>query len=166
MKNYLINRTIPELIYLIFKKIKIFIFIKINYKLFKKNKIEIRGIPEIICRKNLMFLGKISINENVFINASGKITIGDNVTLSKGVSLLSTGINTDNWKINKIYKYHIFKEIIIGDNVWLGANVIVCAGSFIPNNCIIGAGSVVVDKLDKENALYVGIPAKFKKYLG
>lgn len=35
------------------------------------------------------------------------------------------------------------KEIVIGNNVWIGLNVIVLKGSIIGDNTIIAAGSVV-----------------------
>lgn len=31
----------------------------------------------------------------------------------------------------------------IGDNVWIGGNVVICPGVHIGDNCVIGAGSVV-----------------------
>ena len=36
------------------------------------------------------------------------------------------------------------KPVTIGNNVWLGANVVVCGGVTIGDGCVIGAGSVVV----------------------
>ena len=35
------------------------------------------------------------------------------------------------------------KPVHIGDNVWLGANVVVCPGVTIGDGCVIGAGAVV-----------------------
>lgn len=42
---------------------------------------------------------------------------------------------------NSAFEYG--KEVIIGDNVWLGGNTVVCPGAHIGNNVVIGAGSVV-----------------------
>ena len=33
--------------------------------------------------------------------------------------------------------------IVIGNNVWIGANTVILRGSCIGNNCVIGAGSVI-----------------------
>ena len=33
--------------------------------------------------------------------------------------------------------------MIIGDNVWIGANTVILRGSIIDNGCVIGAGSVI-----------------------
>ena len=35
------------------------------------------------------------------------------------------------------------KPVVIGNDCWLGANVVVCPGVTIGENCVIGAGSVV-----------------------
>lgn len=55
------------------------------------------------------------------------------------------------------------KEIMISDHVWLGAHVNVLKGTVIPQGCIIGNSSVVTSKLDKQNAIYAGVPARYIK---
>lgn len=42
---------------------------------------------------------------------------------------------------NSTYEYG--KEVVIGDNVWIGGNTVVCPGVRIGDNVVIGAGSVV-----------------------
>ena len=49
--------------------------------------------------------------------------------------------------------------IVIGDDVWIGANVVVTAGSVINDGCVVGAGAVVVGELPA-NMICVGIPAR------
>lgn len=51
----------------------------------------------------------------------------------------------------------------IGDNVTLGANVVIIGNVHIGNNVIIGAGSVVVKDVP-DNAVVVGNPARIIKY--
>ena len=51
------------------------------------------------------------------------------------------------------------KPIIIGENVWLGANVTVLPGVTIGKNAIIGAGSVVTKDIP-ENVIAIGNPCK------
>ena len=50
-------------------------------------------------------------------------------------------------------------KVRIGDNVWLGAGVIVLPGVTIGNNVVIGAGSVV-NKDIPDNSLAVGNPCR------
>lgn len=51
------------------------------------------------------------------------------------------------------------KPVDIGENVFIGANVIILKGSIIGNNCVIGAGSVVSGVFE-DNAVIAGNPAK------
>lgn len=57
------------------------------------------------------------------------------------------------------------KRPIIGDNVFLGANVTIIGGVRIGNNVEVGAGSVVVKDVP-DNCVVAGNPAKIIKYLG
>ena len=58
---------------------------------------------------------------------------------------------------------HVFGDINIEDDVWIGANCIITAGVKIADGCVIGAGSVVTKNLNK-NSIVGGVPAKLIKY--
>lgn len=51
------------------------------------------------------------------------------------------------------------KPIKIGNNVFLGINVVVLPGTVIGSNVIVGAGSIVKGRL-LDNSVYAGVPAK------
>lgn len=51
------------------------------------------------------------------------------------------------------------KKIVIGSNCWLASNVTICAGAHIGNDCVIGAGSVVVGNIP-DGYLAYGVPTK------
>ena len=51
------------------------------------------------------------------------------------------------------------KEVVIGNDCWFGANVVVCPGVAIGDNCVIGAGSVVTRDIPA-NSFVAGVPAK------
>lgn len=55
------------------------------------------------------------------------------------------------------------KRPIIGDNVSLGANVVIIGGIHIGNNVVVGAGSVVVKDVP-DNCVIAGNPAKIIRY--
>lgn len=97
-------------------------------------------------------------NSNVSINCSKAITIGSMAQLGWDVEMIDTDghdiLTLDGEKINPD------KEIVIGDNVWIGARTSILKGTVIPNDCVIGYGSIVSKKLDEANAIYAGISAK------
>nr|WP_268998954.1 DapH/DapD/GlmU-related protein [Leptospira interrogans] len=55
-------------------------------------------------------------------------------------------------------------DVVIGNNVWLGSQVIVLKGVKIGDNSVIGAGSVVTKSIP-ENCLAAGNPAKPIRFL-
>ena len=56
-----------------------------------------------------------------------------------------------------------YKQVIIENDVWIGANVVVMPGVKICNGAIIGAGSVVTKDIPPY-AIAVGVPAKIIKF--
>ena len=54
--------------------------------------------------------------------------------------------------------------ITIGEDCWLGGNVVVCPGVTIGNRCIIAAGSVVAKDIP-DDSLAAGVPAVVKRSL-
>lgn len=56
------------------------------------------------------------------------------------------------------------KHVIIGDNGWVGDNVVILPGVRIGNGCVIGSNAVVTKDLP-DNCIVVGVPAKvIKRY--
>lgn len=70
------------------------------------------------------------------------ISIGSNVTISTGVSLL-----THDASVGPIVGRNVYSDIVgpitIGNNCFVGANSIILPGVRIPDNSIVAAGSVV-----------------------
>lgn len=98
----------------------------------------------------------VSINDFVYINAKGGVSIGNDVALSVGCKIISTSLDYNNIGPNKI---HIDKEIIIGNKVQIGAGAIILPGVTIGNNVVVGAGSVVTESIGN-NTIVAGVPAR------
>ena len=106
---------------------------------------------------NKLSLGRnVTLNDYVYINALAPIVIGDNVSVSAGAIIVSTGLEIDRFLVEKV---HFKKEIIIGNNVQIGAGAIILPGIKIGNNVVVGAGSVVTKNV-QSNSIVVGNPAK------
>ena len=89
----------------------------------------------------------IEVGKNFFANYNctmldvAKITIGENCLMAPNVSIYTAGHPIHPDSRNSMYEYGI--PVTIGDNVWIGGNVVICPGVTIGSNCVIGAGSVV-----------------------
>jgi acetyltransferase-like isoleucine patch superfamily enzyme len=126
------------------------------------NNVILRGVPKLVYGKNIIFGKNVILNDAVFIHAKEGVSIGENTTLSYGTSVITESYVVDNYSMYK-KKEHSGKKIVIGRNVWICANSLILPGVRIADNVIVGAGSVVVDDLMEEGALYAGNPARFIK---
>lgn len=87
-----------------------------------------------------VYLGdNVIIGPNCILGSLGKITLGNNTRLSEGVV-----IETAFLKLNELnYGKHNFKDVVIGNNVWVAMHSIVLPGVSIGDNSFIAAGSIV-----------------------
>jgi len=113
------------------------------------------------------FKGKLKIGShscisyNTVIIAAGPfgISIGEHFDCGPNCGIFSSRSDYNNSEA------HIFKPVVIGDNVILYHNVTISPGVTIGNNAVVGAGSVVLKDVDA-NTFVAGTPAKFVKNLG
>ena len=82
------------------------------------------------------------------------IQIGNRVTLAPRVHILAHDAST-----KRILGYTVIGKVIIGNDVFIGANSIVLPNVTIGNKVIIGAGSVVTHSIP-DNSIAIGNPAK------
>ena len=105
----------------------------------------------------------ISLGHNFFANYNcklmdgGKITFGDDVLVGPDCTFVTATHPTDPQR--RLEGYQRFQPITVGNNVWFGAGVTVCPGVSIGDNCVIGAGSVVVKDIPN-NCVAAGNPCK------
>ncbi len=93
-------------------------------------------------------------NLNNYIQATNGIIFGNNIELGPGVKIISSNHDTSNFR-----KHIKCNPIIIGDNVWIGANTVILPEIEIGENVIIGAGSVITKNIPP-NSIAVGNPCK------
>jgi acetyltransferase-like isoleucine patch superfamily enzyme len=110
----------------------------------------------------------ISIGEGcrlngAYIHAKKSISIGKNCVVASGVNILDSN-GHELCSINRAIGRDEPVSISIGENVWLGLNVVILKGTIIGNNCVVGANSVVKGDFP-DNSLVMGNPAKIVKSL-
>lgn len=94
-------------------------------------------------------------NHNLIILDGNKVTFGYNVFIAPNCSFYTAGHPLDAERRNKGLEYA--KPIKVGNNVWVGGNVVVLPGVNIGDNVVIGAGSVVTKDIPS-NTVAVGNP--------
>ena len=111
------------------------------------------GLKNVHVGKNVIF------NFNVCLVDDADIFIGDDCLIGPGCHLITAQhpISPSLRKGEEKLQYN--RPIHIGNNVWLGAGVIVLPGVSIGENSIVAAGSVVTHDLPS-NVIAVGTPAK------
>ena len=125
-------------------------------------------------------IGKNSrLGSNIFILNYKNLEIGENSSIGKNSEIF----NYDKVKIGncvdigtQLYMNtanHIFSDknsplskqgaennqILIENDIWMGARVTILSGSYIPERVVIGAGSIISKRLETKK-VYAGNPAK------
>lgn len=129
------------------------------------------GIPWPVCKtavvnnKNNIYFHPDSINifqspGCYFQNIDGIIKIGRNVHIAPNVGLITT-----NHDIYDLDSHMPGKDIVIGDNCWIGMNSVVLPGVVLGNHTVVGAGAVVTKSFPEGECIIAGVPAKTIKTL-
>lgn len=114
------------------------------------------------------FGGEIKVMENTAIFDYTIIDIQNRLEIGRDCLVAPFCYITDYDHVLRDKNLPIIKQgyksspIVIGNNVWLGTHVIVLKGVKIGDNCVIGAGSVVISDIPA-NSLAAGVPAKVIK---
>lgn len=110
-----------------------------------------------------VFIGSDTvIGRRNIITAKNKIVIGNNVLIGSDVQIIdhSHGIARD--ALIREQRAEI-GEVMIGDDVWIGAGAKILMNSRIGTGAVIGSNAVVRGDIP-EYAIAVGVPARIVKY--
>lgn len=101
-----------------------------------------------------------AINSGTVIYSGNGVRIGDSVLIAANCTLAAT--NHQFADPTRLIRHQGFMPsrggIVIGDDVWLGANVVILDGAVIGKGAVIAAGSVVAGQVEPY-AIYAGAPA-------
>ena len=110
------------------------------------------------CGKNITVGKIVFINSGCHFQDQGGITIGDGTLIGHCVVLATLNHDFSPSKRGTLHP----APIVIGKNVWIGANATIVPGVTIGNGSIIAAGAVVTKDVP-ENVVVGGVPAKIIK---
>lgn len=97
------------------------------------------------------------------IRGNGNVIFGDNFHSGEECLIITSNHNFDTGSKIPYDNTYIDKDVVFGDNVWLGSRVLVLGGVTIGEGAIIQAGSVVVKNIPPL-AIAGGSPAMVFKY--
>lgn len=96
---------------------------------------------------------------NAFTEIRGTVRIGDAVRIGASTSIIGFNHGFDRLDVPVFRQPHVSRGIEIGDNVWIGAHVVVLDGVTIGAHAVIGAGAIVTRDVPAY-AIAVGNPAR------
>lgn len=115
--------------------------------------------------ENLQLGSNVSIHRGCYIDAIGGISLGNDVSVAHGTSILSADHQWDDSSIPIRDNPVKLREVRIMDDVWIGCGCRILAGVSIGSRTVVAAGAVVVKDV-APCSLVVGVPARCIKTIG
>lgn len=98
-----------------------------------------------------------------YLDCTGELNIGNDVSIAHGTTIMTSSHNYSKDTIPIKDQGMSYKKVVIEDNVWIGAKVIILYGLLIKQGTIIAANSTVTKDVIS-NVIVAGSPAKILKY--
>lgn len=108
-----------------------------------------------------------SLNSGIVIYTGNGVRIGDNVAIAANTTIAPTNHEFRSRDV-PIHEQRFMPSrggIVIEDDVWIGANVVILDGAKLGKGCVVGAGAVVRGDLPAFS-INVGAPSRVVGYRG
>jgi len=94
-------------------------------------------------KEGLLEIGScVFYNNNCSLSSMGRIKIGDNCLFGENVHIYDHNHKYDHLSLTNQNDFAI-GSVNIGNNVWVGSNVVILKGVTIGNNVVIGANNLI-----------------------
>ena len=123
-------------------------------------------IESFCCINNAV--GDVTIGDHTRIGIHctviGPVSIGSHVNLAQGITVTALNHNFQDASRRIDEQGVATRPVIIGDDVWIGANAVILPGVTIGRHCVVAAGAVVTKDVP-DNTVVGGVPARVLKQL-
>ncbi len=125
--------------------------------------------PNCIINRNTIIWASVRIGKNFQLNPGsciyGNVVIGNYVMVAPNVMIAGGSHGTSSTELPMMLQDDISQGIVIGNDVWIGANSVILDGVTLGDGSIIGAGSVVAkNTIVEPYSIYTGNPARLLKH--
>ncbi len=123
-------------------------------------------IESYCCINNAVGDVTIGYNTRIGIHCTliGPVCIGDNVNLAQGITVTALNHNFADTSRRIDEQGISTNPVVIGDDVWIGANAVILPGVTIGRHVVVAAGAVVTKDVPSY-CVVAGVPAKVIKEL-
>ncbi len=117
---------------------------------------------------------EVSVGDGTFVgdactfSAACRITVGKNCLIASMVRIHDNDghpLDAARRRCGERISPAECKEVVIGDNVWIGAGAVILKGATLSENAVIGTGAIVTGDVPA-NTVVAGNPARVLKTLG
>ena len=126
-----------------------------------------RSVIESYCCINNA-VGDVTIGDytriGIHCTVIGPVCIGNHVNLAQGITVTALNHNFADTNRRIDEQGISTRPVVIGDDVWIGANAVILPGVTIGRHVVVAAGAVVTKDVP-ENTIVAGVPAKVIKKL-
>ena len=89
----------------------------------------------------------------------GPVTIGSHVNLAQGITITALNHNFDDSEKRIDQQGISTKEVVLEEDIWVGANAVILPGVTIGKHAVVAAGAIVTKDVPP-HSLVAGVPAK------
>ena len=92
---------------------------------------------------------------NYYQGTDAKIIVGKNTWIANGVAII-----TANHDLEDLDTHSEAKDVVIGEECWIGSNAVILPGVTLGKHTVVGAGAVVTKSFPDGWCVIGGVPAK------
>lgn len=153
LSNIGCHQLLVNLIFSLLLNRKRFRYLHFTSKITDPEKIQIHPAA----RKSVLI--SLASSPSLYIQAHSGIIFRGPVLVGPGVKIISSNHSRD----GNLHEHTQSDPIIVGNNVWVGANAVILPAVKIGDGAVIAAGAIVTKDV-RPNSLVAGNPAKEKNF--